>query len=284
MTMQARSEPIVVFVDASGDGRSMLPAFESLLSNHSIELKVFGGREPNEGLAVDESGPIDRAVVLVGANERLDAIAERSRLLRLGRWIERFGPERVHICSSGDLPESLRELGLTQLDLSESGIRLLVADDGDDVALGLRKAVLAMKTCLDRERTLLRSFTSRAKLDEPLALRTRDACYVAYSDALNRVHREFRATTRLTSDFWDDEDDMILRANVEMMQRLARTRGRARRLFILNSTPGQFLHKLEDDIFYHLKRRARDKVEDLLRAAPAPMPQPTSTFGGGMRS
>ncbi len=72
--------------------------------------------------------------------------------------------------------------------------------------------------------------------DKPFVCDSRKLCVLMYTEALSRVRRRFWTTSFLSSGFWAQPDDEILRANLRLLGQLQDSGVVTRRLFLLPLT------------------------------------------------
>jgi SAM-dependent methyltransferase len=98
----------------------------------------------------------------------------------------------------------------------------------------------------------------------PLVFDSTEAALSTYAEALARVENRFWTTTFLSSGFWNSPQPNVLSANNRMMNRLGRSQGQARRLFLLDAEPEVTLSSVRSDRIY---LRTNGRSRELRRSA-----------------
>jgi SAM-dependent methyltransferase len=236
------------------------------------------------------------AVVLVFAKDDSrkfrggdDWVARDNVVLECGLFVPRLGRERVRILSESDvsLPTDLLGLAIDKFPSSNnsdclsaeqnayletfgnklkkrwSGMPALSpqADDVlfNDGGIGVSETIELER---ERNRNMIGSIKQTQKIrdytiEEPLKFDSAKLCMKTYCEALGLVKSRFWTTTFLSSGFWTNNNQQILNANRDLIERLKRKSDSSiRRLFLL-SHPIQDAAQTYQKELIHLKEQGR---------------------------
>jgi CAP12/Pycsar effector protein, TIR domain/Methyltransferase domain len=207
-------------------------------------------------------------------------------LLEYGIFVARIGRERVLILEEEgvDLPSDV--FGITTKSFpSERGARrnsalaIFVEEvvvpkwrglpprspSGDDIAdagLGYAGTIRWERQKLDRIEGSLREFASTREsiAQSPIRFGSTAAPISTYAEALGLVKQRFWTTTFLSSGFWTGSQGTIIAANEEMLRRIKKSGGQARRLFLLDQPSNLVVRAYRD---HRILQRQLQKYEEL---------------------
>jgi SAM-dependent methyltransferase len=234
------------------------------------------------------------AVVLVFAKDDSrkfrggdDWVARDNVVLECGLFVYRLGRERVCILSESDVSLPTDLLGLT-IDKFPSSNNYLspeqnayletfanklkqrwsnmpaLSPQANDVLFNDGGIGVSQTIELERERNRnMIGYIKQAEnsdnytIDEPLKFDSAKLCMKTYCEALDLVENRFWTTTFLSSGFWTNNNQEILTANRDLIERLkSDPNSSIRRLFLLNQ-PIQDAAQIYQKELIHLKEQGR---------------------------
>jgi 2-polyprenyl-3-methyl-5-hydroxy-6-metoxy-1,4-benzoquinol methylase len=135
-------------------------------------------------------------------------------------------------------------------------------DEIMDTGLGYAKTIRRERQNLDEIVGTLNQFSTWLKpiTRSPIQFGSTVAPISTYAEALGRVERRFWTTTFLSSGFWTRPHGQILAANEEMLRRVKKSGGQARRLFLLDQPPNLVVQAYRD---HRMLQRQLQKYEEL---------------------
>jgi SAM-dependent methyltransferase len=159
--------------------------------------------------------------------------------------------------------------------------RFSIGDEVTDAGLGYAGTIRRERQKLDEIVGALNEFTASFEpvARSPIQFGSTVAPVSTYTEALGRVKQRFWTTTFVSSGFWTRTQGRVLAANEEMLKRIKKSGGQARRLFLLDQPPNlvvqeyidqrilqRQLHKLEElemlqDQHEHLKSNMKSLVQ-----------------------
>jgi len=181
-------------------------------------------------------------------------------ILEYGLFVARLGRERVLILEEDgvDLPSDVFGITTASFPAERGAARnaalAVFVDDvviprwralrpqfssGDgivDAGLGYAGTIRRERQKLDEVVHALREFAASTQPTAqcPIQFGSTAAPISTYAEALSRVQQRFWTTTFLSSGFWTRSQGRIIAANEEMLKRIKKNGGQARRLFLLD--------------------------------------------------
>jgi 2-polyprenyl-3-methyl-5-hydroxy-6-metoxy-1,4-benzoquinol methylase len=131
-----------------------------------------------------------------------------------------------------------------------------------DAGLGYAKTIRRERQKLDEIVGTLDQFATQLTpiARSPIQFGSTVAPISTYAEALGRVEQRFWTTTFLSSGFWTRSHGQVLAANEEMLKRIKKSGGQARRLFLLDQPPNLVVQAYRD---HRILRRQLQKYEEL---------------------
>jgi len=210
-------------------------------------------------------------------------------LLEYGLFVARLGRERVIILEEQgvNLPSDI--FGVTTMPFSAEAGAVRNADLAvfvDEVIIpkwrGLRRRFSSSYKVIDADLGYAATIEGeRRKLDEivsalnefsslgspatrrPIQFGSTAAPISTYAEALGRVGWRFWTTTLLWSGFWTRSQGRVLAANEDMLKRIKKSGGQARRLFLLDQPPDLFVQGYRDHRILQRQLQKYDELEIL---------------------
>ena len=125
----------------------------------------------------------------------------------------------------------------------------------NDKGIGISKAIAYSET---RTKQIISDLSEYCideskKVDNPFYFESRSASLNAYKEGLNNVTRRFWTTTFLTSGFWlqEQSEASIIQSNKDMLQRLSKSGGDIKRLFIIDCPISSKADQIKNEIIRH---------------------------------
>lgn len=207
-------------------------------------------------------------------------------LMEYGLFVARLGRERVLILEEEgvDIPSDVFGITTTSFPAERGAARnaaLAVfvdevvmprwrgirpqfssGDEVTDAGLGYAGTIQRERQKLDEIVGALREFATSLKpiARSPIQFGSTVAPISTYAEALGRVKQRFWTTTFLSSGFWSRPQGQVLAANEEMLARIKKNGGQARRLFLLDQPPNLVLQAYRD---HRILQRQLQKYEEL---------------------
>ena len=216
-------------------------------------------------------------------------VARDNVILEYGFFASHLGTERVWILREEGVAIPSDLLGLTTLPFRRDPstleaqlrdcVRKMRQEWGSTPRLstGLHEeifdATLGYRVTLQRQRQELAAIVTNLQLYEgekkprfprPLLFDSSDAALWTHSEALDLVQHRFWATTFLSSEFWISNSPEIIEANAKMTERLRRSGGQARRLFLLDQPNAMVAEAYRQ---HRITQRLVQKDDELRRLA-----------------
>ncbi|MGH3854491.1 MAG: TIR domain-containing protein [Pseudonocardiaceae bacterium] len=143
--------------------------------------------------------------------------------------------------------------------------RSSIGDDIADAGLGYAGTIRRERRKLDQIVGALNEFTaSREPITRsPIQFGSTAAPISTYIEALSRVEKRFWTTTFLSSGFWTGTQGQVLAANEEMLKRITKSGGQARRLFLLDQPPNLVAQAYRDHRILQRRLRKFDELKIL---------------------
>jgi Predicted nucleotide-binding protein containing TIR-like domain len=140
--------------------------------------------------------------------------------------------------------------------------QFLSGDEVADVGLGYAGTIRQERQKLDEIVGALNKFTASLEpiTRSPIQFGSAAAPVSTYAEALGRVEQRFWTTTFLSSGFWTRPQGKVLAANEEMLKRIKKSGGQARRLFILDQPSGLVVQAYGN---HRILQRQLHKYEEL---------------------
>lgn len=235
---------------------------------------------------------VDAAILIFGADDEVargerDFISSRDNvILEYGFFVAGLGRDRVCVLleEGVTLPTDLVGLTVEQFDgsndiklgvtlegcarrikerwesLRRNKLSTSIPNDSVGALFGYSKTIEREQNRLDKlVSSLGESVASITDVyDEPVYFDSPDSALSSYAEALALVKRRFWTTTFLSSGFWSRPQPSVLTANAQMMVRLSRNGGEARRLFILDQDVEAVVQAFRADRI-HLRELARGR-------------------------
>lgn len=254
--------------------------------------QVFPPGEYTLTALLQEAERVDTAIFIFAKDDEVKIRGESGYsargnvLLEYGIFVARIGRERVLILEEEgvDLPSDI--FGITTKSFpSEGGARrnsalaILVAevvvpkwrglplrsssdDDIADAGLGYAGTIRQERQKLDSIEDFLREFAStrESTAPSPIQFGSTAAPISTYAEALGRVRQRFWTTTFLSSGFWTGHQGTVISANEEMLKRIKKNGGQARRLFLLDQPSNLVVRAYRD---HRILQRQLQKHEEL---------------------
>lgn len=220
-------------------------------------------------------------------------VARDNVILECGLFVYRLGRERVRILNEENVSLPTDLLGLTtdqfpSSDSEESINNNLSAEQNayletfakrirqrwsripalspqandvlfNDGGIGVRETIELER---ERNRNMIGSIkqfqnTKNFEIEEPLKFDSAKLCMKTYCEALSLVKERFWTTTFLSSGFWTNNNQQILTANRDLIDRLKNnTDGNIRRLFLLSQPIQEAAQTYRKDLI-HLKEQGK---------------------------
>ncbi|MCA1674655.1 MAG: nucleotide-binding protein, partial [Actinobacteria bacterium] len=138
------------------------------------------------------------------------------------------------------------------------------SDEITDAGLGYTGTIRRERQKLDQIVGLLHEFanTQQPIARSPIQFGSTSAPISTYAEALSQVKQRFWTTTFLSSGFWTGPQGNVLAANEEMLKRIKKSGGQARRLFLLDQPPNLVVQGYRD---HRILQRQLQKYEELER-------------------
>ncbi len=207
-------------------------------------------------------------------------------LLEYGLFVARLGRERVLILEEEGVNLPSDVFGITTVSFPAEpgvarnaalavfveedvlpkwrGLRPRLPSGGDvmDTDLGYVKTIRQERQKLDEIVGALNEFSTSptSTTRSPIQFGSTVAPISAYAEALGRVEKRFWTTTFLSSGFWTRPHGRVLAANEEMLKRIKKSGGQARRLFLLDQPPHLVVQAYRD---HRILQRQLQKYEEL---------------------
>jgi SAM-dependent methyltransferase len=207
-------------------------------------------------------------------------------LLEYGIFVARLGRERVLILEEDGVNLPSDVLGMTTASLpAEAGaarnaaLAVFVEEkvlpkwrelrpqfpsgaEVVDAGLGYARTIRRERQKLDEIVGTLNQFATHLTpfTRSPIEFGTTVVPISTYAEALGRVEQRFWTTTFLSSGFWTRSHGQVLAANEEMLKRIKKSGGQARRLFLLDQPPSLVVQAYRD---HRILQRQLQKYEEL---------------------
>ena len=140
--------------------------------------------------------------------------------------------------------------------------RLQSSNEVADVGLGYAGTIRRERQKLDEIVGVLNGFAASREpiVRNPIQFGSTAAPISTYAEALGRVEQRFWTTTFLSSGFWTRPHGGVLTANEEMLKRIKKSGGQARRLFLLDQPPNLVVQAYGN---HRILQRQLHKYEEL---------------------
>ncbi len=256
--------------------------------------QIFSPGEYTLNTLLREVEQVDAAIFIFARDDEVKIRGESGYsargnvLLEYGLFVARLGRERVLILEEEgvDLPSDV--FGITTKSFpSEQGaarnaalelfvqdvvtpkwrdlpLRPLGSDEVADAELGYAATIRGERQKLDEIVGTLHEFVNAREpiAHGPIEFGSASAPVSTYTEALGRVGQRFWTTTFLSSGFWTGPQGKVLAANEEMLKRIKKSGGQARRLFLLDQPPNLVVQAYRD---HRILQRQLQKYEELER-------------------
>jgi 2-polyprenyl-3-methyl-5-hydroxy-6-metoxy-1,4-benzoquinol methylase len=210
-------------------------------------------------------------------------------LLEYGIFVARLGRERVLILEEDGVNLPSDVLGMTTVSFPadagaarNAALAVFVEEEvvpkwrelrpqfpsGDeimDAGLGYAKTIRRERQKLNEIVDTLNQFATRLTpvARTPIQFGSTIAPISSYTEALGRVEQRFWTTTFLSSGFWTRSHGQVLAANEEMLERIKKSGGEARRLFLLDQPPNLVVQAYRDHRILQRQLHKYDELEIL---------------------
>lgn len=284
-----------VFIGSSTEAIAIVNRLVGLLdSDFDVHPwnQIFSPGEYTLTTLVQEVERVDAAIFIFAKDDEVKIRGESGYsargnvLLEYGLFVARLGRERVLILEEEgvDLPSDV--FGITTKSFPPGGpgrnaaLELFVQEvvtprwrdlplqstsDGEatDAGLGYAVTIRGERQKLDQIAHALREFANERKpiARNPIQFGSTSAPISAYAEALGRVGQRFWTTTFLSSGFWTGPQGQVLAANEEMLKRIKKSEGQARRLFLLEQPPNLVAQGYRDHRILQRQLQAYDELE-----------------------
>lgn len=259
-----------VFIASSSEAQGVVDELVGLMGPEGFEPhpwdQIFGSGAYTFDALLDEVKLADAAVFIFAKDDELGFRGEATYsardnvVLEYGLFSQGLGRDRVLILeeegvrlpsdvlgivtdqfpsSKMALPAALRRfVRKAKAKWADLPVKTSVGSDTVDAGLGYIETLRREQCKLEEVVEKLRRFSSESsQVDEPVELGSTSAAVSAYAEALSLVQDRFWTTTFLSSGFWTRPQGRVLDANRDMLARVHRAGGEARRLFLLDQPP-----------------------------------------------
>ena len=270
-----------VFIGSSSEAAEIVNRLVGLLdSDFDVHPwnQIFSPGEYTLNTLLLEAERVDAAIFIFARDDEVKIRGESGHsargnvLLEYGIFVARLGRERVLILEEEgvDLPSDV--FGITtrsfpserrpgrnaalELFVQEvvipkwSALLLRSLSSGEvvDAGLGYAATVHGERQKLDEIVGTLHEFANARKpiARSPIQFGSTSAPVSTYAEALGRVGQRFWTTTFLSSGFWTGPQGQVLAGNEEMLKRIKKSGGQARRLFLLDQPPNLVVQAYRD--------------------------------------
>ncbi|MDQ4032117.1 MAG: nucleotide-binding protein [Actinomycetota bacterium] len=286
-----------MFIGSSSEAISVVNRLVGLLdSDFDVHPwnQIFSPGEYTLTTLLQEVEQVDAAIFVFARDDEVKIRGEPGYsargnvLLEYGIFVARLGRERVLILEEEgvDLPSDV--FGITTKSFPpergpgrNAALELFVQEvvtpkwrdlplrssssDGiTDLGLGYAATIRRERQKLDGIVRTLHDFANARKPINriPIQFGSTSAAISTYAEALGRVERRFWTTTFLSSGFWTGPQGQVLAANEEMLKRIKKSEGQARRLFLLDQPSNLVVQAYRD---HRILQRQLQKYEELER-------------------
>lgn len=292
-----RNAKRTVFIGSSSEAITVVNRLVALL-DRDFDVRpwnqIFSAGEYTLTTLLQEVEGVDAAIFVFARDDEVKIRGESGYsargnvLLEYGIFVARLGRERVLILEEDgvDLPSDV--FGITTRSFpSDKGpgriaalelfaqevvtpkwrdlpLRSSSTEEIRDLGLGYASTIRRERHKLDN---IVHDLDEFANIRKPVAwtpiqFGSTSAPISTYTEALGRVERRFWTTTFLSSGFWTGPQGQVLDANEEMLKRIKKSGGQARRLFLLDQPPNLVVQAYRD---HRILQRQLQKYDELER-------------------
>ncbi|MGH8603157.1 MAG: TIR domain-containing protein, partial [Gammaproteobacteria bacterium] len=286
-----------VFIGSSSEAVAIVNRLVGLLdSDFDVHPwnQIFSPGKYTLTILLEEAERADAAIFIFAKDDEVKIRGEAGYsargnvLLEYGLFVAHLGRERVLILEEEgvDLPSDV--FGVTTKSFPPEGpgrnavlellahevitpkwrdlpLRSTSSDEIADAGLGYAATLRTERLKIDQIVHALHEFANARKpiARSPIQFGSTSTSISAYAEALGRVERRFWTTTLLSSGFWTVSQGQVLAANEEMLKRIKKNGGQARRLFLLDQPPNLVVQGYRDHRILQRQLQAYQELERL---------------------
>lgn len=286
-----------IFIGSSSEAAAIVNRLVGLLdSDFDVHPwnQIFSPGEYTLTTLLQEVERVDAAIFVFARDDEVKIRGESGYsargnvLLEYGIFVARLGRERVLILEEEGVGLPSDIFGITTKTFPSGGgagrnaalelfaqevvtpkwhdlpLQSMSGDGITDVGLGYAATIRTERQKLDQIVSTLHEFENVRKpiARDPIQFGSTSAPISTYAEALGRVEQRFWTTTFLSSGFWTGPQGQVLAANEEMLKRLRKSGGQARRLFLLDQPANLVVQAYRD---HRILQRQLQKYDELER-------------------